>query len=65
MTRFLSHWPVALVFVIGCAVALLLRPAAWTADAVKPDSKAVARTREVVRMLDDMHKGYVVHITDT
>ena len=30
-----------------------------------PDEAAVERTRETVRMLDDLHKGYVVTITDT
>jgi hypothetical protein len=29
------------------------------------DDAALERTRETVRMLDDLHKGYVVTITDT
>ncbi|MBN9522135.1 DUF3365 domain-containing protein [bacterium] len=30
-----------------------------------PDKAAVERTRATVKMLDDLHKGYVVTITDT
>jgi gas vesicle protein len=35
-------------------------------DAKKtPDPKAVEQAREKVKMLDDVYKGFVVHITDT
>jgi hypothetical protein len=36
-----------------------------TADKVAPDKAAVERTRETVRMLDDIYKSAVVHITKT
>jgi Protein of unknown function (DUF3365) len=36
-----------------------------TADKAAPSPAAVARTRETVRMLDDMYKSAVVHITKT
>jgi hypothetical protein len=36
-----------------------------TADKGGPSPAAVARTRETVRMLDDMYKSAVVHITKT
>src|SRR4051794_30213850 len=65
LMRFIMRFPAALPFAAGLAAMLLLHSAGSTADAVKPDPKAVDRTREIVRMLDDMHKGYVVHITDT
>jgi hypothetical protein len=38
---------------------------ARTADKAGPDKAAVARTRETVRMLDDMYKSAVVHVTKT
>ena len=36
-----------------------------TADKGGPGPAAVARTRETVRMLDDMYKSAVIHITKT
>ncbi len=54
----------ALLFT-GVAAAALARAVARNADALAPDPQAVARARETVRMLDDLHKGYVVHITET
>jgi Protein of unknown function (DUF3365) len=53
---------------LGLAVALaaLLRPApATTAEEPKPDRAAVERARQTVNMLDDLYKGYVVHVTNT
>jgi hypothetical protein len=35
------------------------------ADSSKPDKAAVQRAHETVKMLDDLHKGYVVNITAT
>jgi hypothetical protein len=35
------------------------------ADAAAPDREAVKRAHEIVKMLDDLHKGYVVNITAT
>ncbi len=35
------------------------------ADAALPDKEAVRRAHDIVKMLDDLHKGYVVHITST
>lgn len=34
-------------------------------EAGKPDAAAVERARTTVRMLDDLYKGFVVHITGT
>lgn len=34
------------------------------ADPKEPDPAAVERTRATVKIMDDLHKGYVVHITD-
>jgi hypothetical protein len=65
MTLSLSSRRVAVVFAAGVTAALLTRSAGHTADAAAVDPQALARTRETVRMLDDLHKGYVVHITDT
>ena len=36
-----------------------------SADRPAPDGAAVERTRETVRLLDDLNKNYVVDITDT
>jgi hypothetical protein len=36
-----------------------------TADPKAPDAAAVDRTRATVKLLDDLHKGYVVNITKT
>src|SRR5438874_1770100 len=44
------------------------RPAAGQKDAARqkdPDPAAVERTRATVKLLDDVHKGYVITITDT
>jgi hypothetical protein len=35
------------------------------ADAVEPDRAAVERAHDTVKLLDDLHKGYVVNITAT
>lgn len=35
------------------------------AEALTPDSAAVQRAQDTVKMLDDLHKGYVVNITAT
>jgi hypothetical protein len=49
------------------AGALLLRPApARTAGAAAvPEKDAVDRTREQVKMLDDLYKSAIVHVTET
>ena len=47
------------------AVALLLHPEGTAADPKAPDQAAIERTRATVKLLDDLHKGYVVTITDT
>lgn len=52
----------------GLAAALVVlgrHVPARTESKAGPDKAAVERTREIVRMVDDLHKGYVVHITDT
>jgi hypothetical protein len=35
------------------------------AKSVEPDRDAVERAQDTVKLLDDLHKGYVVHITAT
>ncbi len=35
------------------------------AEATEPDREAVKRAHDTVKMLDDLHKGYVVNITAT
>lgn len=45
--------------------ALRPRTEAVAADDKTPDKAAIERTRATVKMLDDLHKGYVVTITDT
>jgi hypothetical protein len=64
MTLSPSSRRAGVVFAAGLAAALA-GAAARTADAPAPDPRAVARTRETVRLLDDLHKGCVVHITET
>ncbi len=67
MYRFVSRrLPLALFTAAVATVALL----AWytpgrSAGALVPDEAAVERTRDNVRMLDDVYKGFVVHITAT
>lgn len=56
----------------GAALVVAAFGAAWLTtsggqaqDKKGPSEKAVARTREVVQMLDNMHKAYVIHVTGT
>jgi hypothetical protein len=68
MQRSISRPRVALVLVAAVAalaVLFLRQPPARTADAAAPDKEAVERARTTVKMLDDLHKGYVVTITGT
>jgi hypothetical protein len=51
--------------VLGAAVLAAVAGMGRTADGTLPDSAAVERARETVRMLDDLYKGAVVHITAT
>lgn len=70
MRRFLSRR-----FLLGVGLAGLIaggvvlwagRPGAGrAADNSVPDKKAVQRAHDTVKMLDDLHKGYVVNITAT
>jgi Protein of unknown function (DUF3365) len=55
----------AFVAVLGAGAALWWARPARTEDKPAPDRAALERTRETVRMLDDLYKGAVVHITDT
>lgn len=70
MTRLFPYRSVALVCV-GLAAILAVtfpgRPDAAVAGQKEkaPDPAAVERARATVKMLDDLHKGYVVTITDT
>jgi hypothetical protein len=68
MRRLLPRGPLASALLLGAvaAGALFLRQSpARTAATVTPDAAAVDRARDTVHMLDDLYKGYVVHITDT
>jgi hypothetical protein len=73
MTRSTAYRPVALVLAgLAAAFALTIpgRPPTAIADDKAPkdgkvDAAAVERTRKTVRMLDNLHKGYVVNITET
>src|SRR5438045_2418307 len=60
------HSLVVLLAGLGAGTVLLGRgvPASGAGKAA-PDKEAVERTRVTVQMLDDLYKGYVVHITDT
>jgi hypothetical protein len=56
---------VAALVVLGVAAAVLV-PRSWAdKDTPKVDEAALERTRTTVKMLDDLHKGYVVTITAT
>lgn len=50
---------------LGVAALAWSRTAARAEDEKGPDPKAVARTRETAKMLDDLYKNFVVHITAT
>jgi hypothetical protein len=54
-----------LVGLLAGTVLLVSGDRARTADPKSPDPAAVERTRETVKLLDDVHKGYVVNITST
>jgi hypothetical protein len=52
--------------VVVAVGAMLGKPARGRSEgAARPDQAAVERTRETVRMIDDLYKGAVVHITAT
>jgi hypothetical protein len=61
MIRF-GMWLAALACVVGVSVSESRGPAR-AADAKAPDKAAVDRTREQVKMLDDLYKTAVVKIT--
>ncbi len=50
--------------VVAGVAAVVLGPRSW-AERPKVDEAALERTRTTVKMLDDLHKGYVVTITAT
>lgn len=63
--RFLLGGVVASLIVAG-VVGYLGRPTVSRADDNSaPDKEAVQRAHDTVKMLDDLHKGYVVNITAT
>jgi hypothetical protein len=67
MRRFLSGRVVCGVAVLLAAGAVLLmrqRPA-FSEEKATVDEAAIARARDTVHMLDDIHKNYVVQITAT
>ncbi len=53
------------VVLVGVVVVGGLGRTGRGADAARPDAAAVERTRETVRMIDDLYKGTVVHVTAT
>ncbi len=55
------------ILTAGVLGGLLVALAATTSRADKPaaDTAAVERTRTKIKMLDDLYKGFVVHITGT
>src|SRR3954454_21462989 len=55
----------ALLAASAVGLAFLGREPLLEAADPKVDPAAVERTREVVKMLDDVYKGFVVHITAT
>src|SRR5262245_12756860 len=68
----LSRRGLVVVAVAGLVGAILLsrdmpgaNATALAAARPVPDKEAVQRARTTVQMLDDLYKGYVVHITDT
>jgi hypothetical protein len=67
MSRPFPRRPAALALAALAALAAAHRhgPDAAAADPKPPDPAAVERARATVKMLDDVHKGYVVTITDT
>lgn len=50
---------------VALAAGLSVRCVTPAADPPAPDAAAVARARETVKLLDTVHKDYVVTITDT
>jgi hypothetical protein len=54
----------AVMVVLGGAVVLSVRKSQAEVGP-DPDPAAIDRTRTTVRMLDDVYKGFVVHITET
>jgi hypothetical protein len=71
MLRSTSYRPLAFL-IAGLAAALAIsmpgRPPVAAADEKNPkgaDAAAIERTRATVRMLDNIHKGYVIEITKT
>jgi hypothetical protein len=66
MPRSFRYSALALAFGGIALLAAALQPHGAVAAAQKePDPAAVERTRATVKLLDDLHKGYVVTITDT
>ena len=51
--------------VLAAALSLYPRAEVVAADPKDPDPAAVERTRATVKLMDDLHKGYVVTITET
>ena len=70
MRRLLSRRSLMVVLLAGSIAGGVVlgigRPSAGrAADASSPEQEAVQRAHDIVKMLDDLHKGYVVHITST
>ena len=54
-----------LLAALGVALSVALLPTAPAGDKKKPDAAALKRTREQVKMLDDLYKTAVVSITNS
>lgn len=66
MQRSFPYRPLGVaVLMVLLTVAAIHFPAerARPADPKAPDAAAVERTRDTVKLLDDVHKGYVINIT--
>ncbi|HEY7330827.1 MAG TPA: DUF3365 domain-containing protein [Gemmataceae bacterium] len=64
-TRSLLGVLLASVVAGSCVVCIARAGNGRAADSVDPDREAVQRAQDTVKLLDDLHKGYVVNITAT
>jgi hypothetical protein len=53
------------LMLVGLVAVQVLRGEEREAKEAKPDREAVQRAHDTVKLLDTLHKGYVVHITNT
>jgi hypothetical protein len=65
LSRSLLSVLLACVFAGSCVVCIARAGNGRAANPVEPDRDAVQRAQDTVKLLDDLHKGYVVNITAT